>query len=94
MTQTYTTTVSDTDHKAMEYVTTSPQDWSTHAVENRIRIAKDEIIAKLVEHCNANEIALAVGVDAQITQAFDLGVVKTATQRNADAIAAETPNAE
>ena len=45
----------------MEYVTTSPQDWSTHVVENRIRIAKDEIVAKLVEHCNANEIALVLG---------------------------------
>ena len=37
------------------------------------------IIAK---HCNANNIAMAVGVDAQVTQAFDLEVVQTAEQRN------------
>ena len=33
-------------------------------------------------------IALATGADAQVAQAFELEVVKTATQRNADAEAA------
>jgi hypothetical protein len=28
-------------------------------------------------HCNANGITIATGEDAQITQAFTLGVVKT-----------------
>ena len=63
----------------------SAQDWADTAVKNRARIAKDEIIASLVVHCNANEIALAVGEDAQVAQAFDLGVVKTAAQRTKDA---------
>jgi hypothetical protein len=36
-------------------------------------------------HCNDNEIAMAVGKDAQVAQAFTLGVVKTAEARNAEA---------
>lgn len=80
-----TVTLSDTQVKCLEYVANSVQDWADNALTERARIAQEEIIAKLVEHCNANEIALATGVDAQVAQAYDLGVVKTATQRNADA---------
>lgn len=70
--------LTDTELRCMEYAAFSPQDWADNAVTNRARIAGDEIVAKLVGHCNENEIALAVGRDAQITQAFDLGVVDTA----------------
>ena len=45
---------------------------------------KDEIISLLVAHCNANGITIATGEDAQITQAFELEVVKTAAVRNAE----------
>ena len=41
-------------------------------------IAKEEIISLNTTHCNANDIAIAVGADAQITQAYDLKVVDTA----------------
>jgi len=83
-----TVTLTDTENKALEYAAVSVQDWADNALTNRARIAKDEIIALLVAHCNANEVALAVGEDAQVTQAYDLGVVKTAaqvTEDNADA---------
>ena len=70
--------LTDTELKCMEYASNSPQYWADNAVTNRARIAGDEIVAKLVAHCNENEIALAVGRDAQITQAFDLNVVDTA----------------
>ena len=80
-----TVTLTDTENKALEYAAVSVQDWADNAVKNRARIAKDEIIALLVAHCNANEVALAVGEDAQVAQAFDLGVVKTVAQRNKDA---------
>ena len=73
-----TVTLTDTENKCMEYAASSPQDWADNALTNRARIAKDEIIALLVAHCNANDVALAVGEDAQVTQAFDLGVVQTA----------------
>lgn len=70
--------LTDTELKCIEYAAFSPQDWASNAVTERARIAAEEIVAKLVAHCNENEIALAVGRDAQITQAFDLGVVDTA----------------
>jgi hypothetical protein len=73
---TLTVTVTDTEQKCLEYAALSPSDWADNAVTNRARIAKDEIISQLVKHCNENSITLATGEDAQVTQAFDLGVVQ------------------
>lgn len=87
MTQTIQIEVTDTELKCMEYCAASPQDWADNAVTNRARIAGDEIVAAIVAHCNENSIALAVGRDAQIAQAFELEVVKTAVQRNEEALA-------
>ena len=83
-----TVALTDTQNKCMEYAAADVQDWADNALHNRARIAQDEIIAALVAHCNANEVAIATGVDAQITQAFDLEVVMTAAARNAAAEAA------
>ena len=79
--------LTDTELLSMQYAAASPQDWADNAVTNRARIAGDEIVAALVAHCNENNIAIATGRDAQIAQAFDLEVVKTAEQRNAEAVA-------
>lgn len=79
-----TVSLTDTEVKSLEYVTTSIQDWADNALTNRARIAKDEIISLLVTHCNANSVAIATGEDAQVTQAYSLGVVKTAEERNAE----------
>ena len=80
----YTITLTDTEKKSMDYITTDIDDWITNAAKNRVRIAKEEIISLNTAHCNANDIAIAVGEDAQITQAYDLGVVKTQAQRDAE----------
>lgn len=88
-----TVALTDTQNKCLEYAAASVQDWADNALHNRARIAQDEIIAALVAHCNANDVAIATGVDAQITQAFDLEVVQTAAARNA-AAEAEAPSAE
>ena len=79
-----TISITDTEKKALEYAMLDITDWTDNAVTNRARIAKDEIISKLVAHCNANNITIATGEDAQVTQAYDLGVVKTVVQQNAD----------
>jgi len=76
--------LTDTELKCMEYAAVSPQDWADNAVTNRARIAGDEIVTALVAHCNANEIAIATGKDAQIAQAFELGVVRTAAEVQAE----------
>ena len=79
-----TVTLTDTENKSLEYATLSVQDWADNALKNRARIAKEDIIGQLVAHCNSNSISLAVGEDAQVTQAYDLGVVQTAAQRQAE----------
>ena len=78
----YTITLTDTETKALEFVAFSNQDWIDNAAKNRARIAKDEIISLNTAHCNKNNIAIAVGEDAQIEQAYNLGVVKTAAERH------------
>ena len=80
----YTITLTDTEEMAMQYAANGVQDWIDNAVHNRARIAIEEIVALNTTHCNANEIAIAVGRDAQVAQAFELGVVKTTYQRNLD----------
>ena len=78
----YTITLTDTETKSLEFVALSNQDWIDNAAKNRARIAKDEIISLNTVHCNKNGIAIAVGEDAQVTQAYTLGVVKTASDRD------------
>ena len=75
----YTITLTDTETKAMEYIAVDVDDWITNASQHRARVAIEEIVAKLIAHCNENDIALAVGQDAQVTQAYDLGVVSAAS---------------
>ena len=75
-----TVSLTDTELKCLEYAAAVPQDWADNALTNRARIAKDEIIAALVAHCNANSVAIATGEDAQVTQAFDLKVVQKASE--------------
>ena len=82
---TLTIEVTATELKGLEYAAASPQDWADNAVTNRARIAIDEICGMLMTHCNDNEIAMAVGKEAQVAQAFTLGVVMTAEARNAEA---------
>jgi len=83
---TITIDVTATELKALEHVAASPQDWADNAVTNRARIAIDEICGLLMTHCNDNEIAMAVGKEAQVAQAFELNVVQTAEARNAAAV--------
>lgn len=75
-----TVSLTNTEQKCLEYAAASVQDWADNALTNRARIAKDEIIALLVSHCNANSIDIATGEDAQVTQAFTLEVVKKASE--------------
>ena len=80
----YTITLTDTEKKSMDYITTDINAWITNAAQNRARIAKEKIISLNTAHCNANDIAIAVGENAQVTQAYDLGVVKTQAERDAE----------
>ncbi len=74
-----TVTITDTEEKCLNTVMVGIRTWTDNAVKNRAREAKEDIISKLVTHCNENEIALAVGADAQVTQAYAIGVAHTLT---------------
>lgn len=74
----YTITLTEAERKAMEFICVDVDDWITNAATERARLAKLEIIELLVAHCNENNVQLAVGQDAQIDQAYDLGVIQAA----------------
>ena len=74
----YTVTLTDTQKKAMEYAAVDVGEWITNAATARADIAINTIVELNTKHCNANSIAIAVGEDAQVTQAYTLGVVNTA----------------
>ena len=76
----YTITVTDTQKKSLEYISPDVDEWITNAATNRARQAKDQIIDKLVKHCNDNSITIATGEDAQVDQAYSLGVVVKAVK--------------
>ena len=72
----YTITLTDTEKKSMEYAAADVKDWISNAAKERARKAKEEIITINTKHCNTNSIAIAVGEDAQVTQAYTLGISK------------------
>jgi len=81
-----TVSITDNEKKSLDYITVGITTSADVFLKNLARKAKEEIIALNTAHCNANSIAMAVGESAQIDQAYSLGVVKTATQRQIDAV--------
>ena len=71
----YTVTLTDTEVSALGTVVSDITEWATNVTKERARKAKVVLIEKLLEHCNANDIAIAVGEDAQVAQAIELGVM-------------------
>tara|TARA_R100000084_G_scaffold106864_1_gene65710 strand:- start:83 stop:352 length:270 start_codon:yes stop_codon:yes gene_type:complete len=71
----YTITLTDTEKTALEYIAYDVDEWITNSAKNRARIAIDEIIVLNANHCNENSIAIAVGRDAQVAQALNLGII-------------------
>ena len=74
----YTITISDVDNKVLGYVAYDQKDWIDNCIAARMVAGKRDIIDALIKHCNDNGITMATGEDAQINQAFDLGVVQLA----------------
>tara|TARA_B100000902_G_scaffold339079_1_gene341040 strand:- start:61 stop:321 length:261 start_codon:yes stop_codon:yes gene_type:complete len=71
--------ITDTEEKCLNTVMVGIGTWADNAVTNRARIAQEDICSRLMTHCNTNGIAIATGIDAQITQAYAVGVAHTAT---------------
>ena len=43
-------------------------------------LREKEILNKLIEHCNENDVTIATGVSAQIDQAYTLKIISKATE--------------
>lgn len=83
-------TLSAEEQKVMESICIDPQGFVQNFVQHRIDLVLQQITPALMAHCNENNIAISVGVENQINQAEELGILKSATARNAEFIAAHT----
>ena len=80
---TYTITLTDAEVKAMEYVAFSVQDWADNALQNRARIAMDEIYDTEVARMTADPDITSIPADKEaVVLAAD---IKSAAVRNAEA---------
>jgi hypothetical protein len=85
----YTTTLTDSEKKAMEYIAVSVQDWADNALQNRARIAIDEIYNSEVARMTADPDITSIPADKDaVVLAAD---IKSAATRQAEADAADTP---
>ena len=83
MATTYTVSISDAEKKAMEYIALSVQDWIDNAVDNRARIAMDEIYAAEVARMTADPSITSIPADKDaVVLAAD---IKSAATRQAEA---------
>ena len=76
----YTVGITTGEYKALQYVMVDQKDWIENAIQNRARIASDEIINKYTQFkINKGEAITAVGTTAVIEAAYAEGVVGIAT---------------
>jgi hypothetical protein len=80
---TYTIELTDAETKAMEYVALSVQDWADNALQNRARIAMDEIYDAEVARMTEDPTITSIPADKEaVVLAAD---IKSAAVRNAEA---------
>ena len=82
-------TLSDSEYKAMQFACLDVDEWVQNAATARAHIAANDIIELNTIHCNENGIAIAVGRDAQVEQAYNINIVTTVAARNAAILESE-----
>jgi len=85
----FTIGLTTSQYKGLQHVAVDPKEWIQSLVETRAYFAIEDIVQLNATHCNENGIAIAVGEEAQVDQAYTLGVVKTSTQQNIDSAKAD-----
>ena len=86
---TYTIELNDAEVKAMEYVAFSVQDWADNALQNRARIAMDEIYDTEVARMTADPTITSIPADKEaVVLAAD---IKSAAVRQAESEAEMNP---
>ena len=85
MAKTYTVTVTDTEDKALQTVCADVSEWINHVATHNAEVAINDIVDKNTKHCNANGIAIGVGITAQVDQALNLGITTTSVDNTSAA---------
>jgi hypothetical protein len=85
---TYTINYTETEDKAMQYAAASVDDWIQNAAHERARIAIEEIVKLAVEKFLEAGQSIPGSREEIVAAAFANGWVKTAAQRNEEALAA------
>lgn len=84
MATTYTVSITDAEKKALEYIAVSVQAWIDNAVDNRARLAIDEIYTAEVARMTADPAITNIPADKDaVVLAAD---IKSVATRNAEAL--------
>jgi hypothetical protein len=83
---TYTVNYTETEDKAMQYAAFSVDEWIQNAAHERARIAIDEIVKIAVEKFLEAGQSIPGSREEIVAAAFTNGWVKTAAQRNEEAL--------
>ena len=83
---TYTVTYTETENNAMAYAAADVNEWIQNAAHERARIAIDEIVALAVQKFLEAGQSIPGSKDEIVAAAFANSWVKTAQQRNEEAI--------
>jgi len=75
----YTVTVTDSQDLALNSQMVGVGTYINTVIESQIVFAQQAIQNDLLKYCNDNDVAMAVGVDAQVQQAFAVGIAHTLT---------------
>ena len=76
----YTVGISTGEFKALQYVMVDQKEWMENAIQNRARIASDEIVNLYTKHkIDKGEAITAIGSTAVIEAAYAEGVIGIAT---------------
>ena len=81
----YTITLTDTQDKALSYVSIAQQNWIDNVVHDRCRIAIDEIVDIYTKRALDEGVQIPATREAIVDAAFVRGWVKNAQQRNEEA---------
>lgn len=69
----YNIELTETEDKALSYVTTSQQEWIDNAVHERCRIAIDSIVQIVITKCLETNTQIPSSKEAMVTLAFTNG---------------------
>ena len=76
----YTVGITTGEYRALQYVMIDQKDWLTNVIQDRARIASDEIVSRYTQYkINKGEAITAIGTTAVIEAAYAEVVVGIVT---------------